>query len=376
MMPHFADDIGKHKYVNRRRSVSGAPAVHNCWYLLMIFLLLTPPIFGQINKTTGTDNQTNAKSSIYKIFETELGNYQPANNDSSASVPVSSFIPVWLQLIVPEKTDTLLMVGISDPGLPDSIARAQACLRALGLAAMARHCKSRFISDFYHKSQEESADSKFEEIYHFMASSATFPGIPNVIRDTILRSRETIVLVAVPVYQEPKGKDTNCVIDGYLYNYEFEVDGHSHLLRKIGNTISTRQSLPPFPWPDSISFYQVNQRFTGIKNIQQKINPQFNRFEYYYTPSVEVPSTTKESRISGSSCKSGLWIALLNQVFEQLSFFTKGATSQTQAVSDQTLETRNELNREKNQVDLRFSFGAINLSDNHLKVQIKISHEK
>ena len=103
MMLHSADEIVKYQCVNRRSHVSGAPAVHHCWLLFMILLLLTSRLCAQIDQPTGTDNQTNAQPSIYKIFETELGNYQPVNHDSAASVPVTSFIPGWLQFIYPKR---------------------------------------------------------------------------------------------------------------------------------------------------------------------------------------------------------------------------------------------------------------------------------
>ncbi|MEI6435027.1 MAG: hypothetical protein WCP32_09300 [Bacteroidota bacterium] len=375
-MLHIADDMGWFQWKNRRRPSYGAPAVLLYWLLLNFLLLLTPSLCGQSDHKTGTGSQDSRKSSIYAIFETEMTNYLPSRRDTTSLIPVTSVIPTWLHLITSEKTDTLVMAGISDPGLPDSLAYAQARLRAFAMAAMARRCKGRFISDFYLKSHKTTTDSKFEEMYNFIASSSVSPENTTVIRDTILQSGEAVVLVAVPVPQETKSNDATCIVKSYLYNYEFEVDGRDRLMRKIGSAISTSRTNGSSQLPDSISFYEVNQRFTGIKNIQQKINPRFSKFEYYYFSSIQEPAITDENRIAGSSCKSGLWIAMLNQIFDQLSFFIKTNTTQTGAVNDQTEDTRNELNREKNQIDMRFSFGAINLLDNKLMVQIKISHEK
>jgi hypothetical protein len=184
-----------------------------------------------------------------------------------------------------------------------------------------------------------------------------------------------VILLAIPAVPDTARPKNILQAGGYFYNCDSEVEGKKSLIRKISCTVSSNHNFPSLAIPDTLSFYQVNKNFTGIKNTQIKFGKGLKRYDYYYSPIKSPSGQIPDDRVTGSSCKSGLWIALLNQVYEQLSFYVKKQTKQTQVVQDQTTELRNELNREKNQVDIRFTFKELSLSENKLKVQINISHE-
>ena len=273
--------------------------------------------------------------------------------------------------------DNMLMPGISDPGLPEPDARQQALHRACAMAALSQNMNGRYYSDYFTKNVKEDADSRFSELYRFSTFFSNMDNKVRVVHETLLNSKEAVLLVAVPAKAEPSAGDRILKFEGYLYNHELEVDQHDQYLRKIEAFISGKGSDNSFFHPDSVLFYQINQRFTGIKNLQRQKFPDFTGFEYYYTchdTGTRDPDNPDESL--GSSCKSGLWIAFLNQVFDQLSYFIRQNIDQAQQVSDQTPDTRISMNREKDMEMLKFSFTDIGLSDNKLLVKIMISHEK
>ena len=343
--------------------------------LICLLSIMSTGVCSQ-NSPTGNKNQNINNSPIYQVFDQEMENYQPLLKETESRKPLRSSLPSWWSSCVKKSTDSLFIFGISDPGLPDSIALAQGLQRAFLLAALSRHCKGMLLSDFYIKSKDVNTSSKFEEMYLLSASVPINPKKYRIVRSSRLKSREMVILIALPIQTDSAQAESEFKAGGYLYNYDSDLEGKKSLIRKISCGISAGANFSNFAIPDSISFYQVNKRFTGIKNLQTKYSKASNRFDYYYSPVKGSSQPVPDCRFAGSSCKSGLWIAMLNQVFEQLSFYIKTQTNQTQMVQDQTPEIRNELNREKNQVDIRFTIQELSLSENNLKVQINISHEE
>ena len=345
-----------------------------------IFFVSSPwlffPVFLSWQTRDLNDQNVNGNSSIYRIFNKEMNDYNNFSRDSAAMVPVASTLPLWFKNTGYRQGDSLFITGISDPGLPGPVARRQATQRACALAALSQHTSGRYLSDYFLKNIHASSDSKYEEMYHFTSSSGNCANRVRIVRDTVLKSREVILLVAVPLLSRDTARDGILKFEGYLYNYEVEVDRHNRLLKKIMATISDQGMNGSEPDPDSLSFYQVNQCFTGVSNWQRRIVPAYDRFEYYYaSESPENPDQERIEKIQGSSCKTGLWIAFMNQVCEQLGFFIKSNTVNIRSVNDQTQDTRVELNREKTMVTLNFTIAKVDLSDNKLTVQIKISNE-
>jgi len=121
-------------------------------------------------------------TTIHRNFDIEMARYAATSPDTTFLSTVISTIPPWIKEHFPEQRDTLYVIGISDPGLQDSIARTQAFLRALALGSMAHETECDHFSDFYSQGQKSGTDSKYEEIYRF---SSVFSD--NVPPPTILK---------------------------------------------------------------------------------------------------------------------------------------------------------------------------------------------
>ena len=324
---------------------------------------------------TGPGSDSRSNSTLYTIFDQELEKYTPGTNDLKNLKPLKSPLPAWLSSSLKTTPDTLFMIGISDPGLPDSLARNQALSRAFSLALLSHRCKGSFLSDYYIKSKHLNTDSKFEELYLFSAKSRFDPGICTVIRSTKLRSREVIVVVAIPLTVFRSMAGDSLFTDGYLYSYDMSAQTRKSLIRKMACRIHFTGETLTATNPDSLSFYHVNKRFTGIRNLFSKQIPERYRYDYFYS-SINIPSSSaSRSRMSSSSCKSGLWITFLDQLYEQLAFYMKSHSNQLQLVQDQTTGLRNELNREKMILDMTFTIGTLSIYENNLRVSIDIRHD-
>mgnify|MGYP001468117514 CR=1 FL=1 len=375
MFPFFLNGPGIQHFVNRRVKNGIIPPVYfHIFCLIALFLFPRLNLPGQTRDSN--DRQTIRHSSVYRDFEKEMEHYENSGCDSALRIPVSSALPSWFEDAGCHQDDTIFIPGISDPGLPDTIAKQQAFLRACALCALSRKTSGRCFSDYYLKNVQASVDSKYEEIYQFTSLANTMMHGIRIVRDTILRSKEAIMLVAAPLFPADISPGRSFEFDGYLYNYEVEVAGHNRMLKKIRSVISGQGPGFLVPDPDSLSVYLVNRHFTGVRSLQSRKFPAYDRFEYYYKSKNGKNIPDPDVKTTGSSCKTGLWIALVNQVFDQLSYFVKAHTTRVQAVNDNTQNTRIELNREKNAVNLKFTIEKIDLTDNTLKVQIKISHEK
>lgn len=121
-------------------------------------------------------------TNIHRNFDIEMARYGATSLDTTFLPTVIFTIPPWKKDHFPEQRDTLYVIGISDPGLQDSIARAPAFFRALALGSMAHETEGDHFSDFYSQGQKSGTDSKYEEIYRF---SSVFSN--NVPTPTILK---------------------------------------------------------------------------------------------------------------------------------------------------------------------------------------------
>ena len=145
------------------------------------------------------------------------------------------------------------------------------------------------------------------------------------------------------------------------------------IIRRVSYITSGTLQADQIISPDTVSFYLVNKRFTGIRNLQKKISPEMS-FDYYYLCPGQSQHDTS-LKYSGSTCRSGLWIAMLDQIWDQLSLYLKSHSAQTRKVQDYNPALSNELNRETNGLNLKFNIEHISLSDNKLMVKTDRSEE-
>lgn len=338
----------------------GLPVIQ--FLLLLQFFPIT--LFSQFPGTSAASPHDTG--SVYSAFHQELEAYQPVGEIKKRKAVKSPLPKNWNQIPSPS-VDTLYVPGISDPGLPDSTAFRQAFLRAAGLAALANGCKGTYLSDLYFKSRFSATQSRYEDLYRFNAgSSLRFRDI-RVVKSFRLKSKEIFVLIAAPKLNK---RGPNLLsISGNLYNYNVG----DVLVRRIDCTVNPSSGFFPGSFVDSLAFYQYNHSFSNIRNLRNHWGSGSDGFDYFYSGNTDK-NFSSQSGI-WSTCRHGLWIATLHQVFDALNNYIFRNSDQTQTLNEHGNQVRSQLTREKTDLWLKFSINDIFISDNSLKVKLSISHE-
>jgi len=286
---------------------------------------------------------------------------------TTASPPaVYSRIPAWLCEQLQADPDKLLVIGISDPGLSESVARQQAFIRGVALGSLAIRAECSYLSDFYTKEVKKGADSKYEEIYRFSTLFSGDLDEINVLADTVLKSKESVLLLEIPLRGSTTDEDNILIVETVLYNHEFEVSNRKRLMRKHEFSLQLNMGGDLHDL-DDISFFRLNRKATGIQASIPQSQVAYDSLEFYYS-SAGSSETPNDHFQSGTSTTQGLWIAYLSQILEQISFCVNKATDETARVSDRTSSTSIELNREKKSLLLSWRVHKLILEDQRLHV--------
>lgn len=281
---------------------------------------------------------------------------------------IYSRIPGWVFEPLKDDPGYILAFGISDPGLPDSIARQQAFLRGVSMGALASGSEGSHLCDFFTREASNRADSKYEEIYRF---NGFYTGDLNSIRilaDTILKSGEALLLLEIPVTDKDPLIDSLLTIEIVLYNHEIEVSQRRRLMRKYEFSAKLWMNEELYNL-DKLSFFRLNRKATGIESAFPLSQLAYDSLEYYYGPSCS-PAAGDSLLPPGTLTHQGLWIAYFSQVLDHLSLCVKLASNETARVSDRTGTLTIELNREKEKLFISWRVNRLVRKDQQLHVDL------
>lgn len=336
---------------------------HSRFLLFLFITLLSAPVAKSQTQTI-----------ISREFEREMANYGTGNNDSTLLSTKLSLLPGWMYKRFPDQTDTIYILGISDPGLNDSLAHRQAIFRALAFGALANLTRFDLLSDFYSQSKGLGSTSKYEEIYRF---STTFCGnISNqsILNYTILPSSEAIVLMAIPVVKTEDSTNKNMSIDAVLYNNEMDLLSGNKISKKVDISIQKR-NIDQTILIDASSFYQLDGKATGMKCLFPQSQTAYNQYEYYYTTS-DSWHEADTANVRGTTYKQGLWIAYTSQMLDLLSIQAKKIVKDSQTLRENTHTSTDEIIREKASSCLLWRIKDIDICNQEMKVKMTISEFK
>ena len=294
--------------------------------------------------------------------------YGTGGPDTAKLATTLSRIPSWMTSQLPGQEDTLYVLGISDPGLTDSVARYQAVIRALAFGALANLTSCEHFSDFYSEEKSSGIDSKYEEIYRFSAAVSGKIALSAICYDTILSSSEALVLMGIPLKKLPDDTIKSFRIEAILYNKEADISSGNKMSKKVDVSILKRNTDEMLVL-DASSFYQVNGKATGMRCLFPQSQAAYSRYEFYYT-SGGSPPEADSTDFGGTTCKQGLWIAYISQIMEQLSMKTKMLSNDAQRLRDQSEDTSTELLRERSRTRLVWKIKAIDIHDDKMRVKM------
>ena len=331
-----------------------------------------------------------------RLSAQEMGKMPPA---------VYSSLPDWMFQELSHQPGGLRVIGISDPGLSDSVARQQAFLRGLALAAFADEAHGSFLSDLFSREDDEGNKSRYEEIYHLTGKYAGDPEVVTLLHEKFLASGECIQLLHIPIREntsrpgdsadaEKKMEDSDkstprdtrgisehtyptFLSEIYLYIREIQSDRTSGMIRKYSWNIllSGRRDLVDAAGErvkedtvvlDDLSFFRINRKASGIRSSLVAGQIAYDSLEFYYTGRKEPPSDADV----GSTMVNGLWIAYLTDIMEKASIFIKQKGDETARVTDHTSSMFMELNREKEVLEFRLQVEKLGFDGRHMQVGV------
>ncbi|MEI6750131.1 MAG: hypothetical protein WCM93_13310 [Bacteroidota bacterium] len=311
---------------------------------------------------------------IYGEFEKEMAEYGIGSTDTSLLPTSLSPIPAWMNRSFPMHGDTLFVFGISDPGLADSTARQQAFYRATAIGALANGTGCEHFSDLYNQGKAGGSESKYEEIYRFIADFSDSISAPAILNSAILPSSEAILLLGIPIKNPEVQQIKPIRIEAVLYNNESDIMNGNRMSTKVDITIQ-KKNADKLLIMDASSFYQINGKATGMRCLYPQSQAVYNRYEFYYATGIPVDEADS-TNIRGTTCKQGLWIAYASQILEHLSLQAKMISKDSQIVRDNTKMTSNELIREKSRTKLMWRIKNIDMNNHRMKVNMTISEFK
>ncbi|MEI6683847.1 MAG: hypothetical protein WCO44_14545 [Bacteroidota bacterium] len=262
-------------------------------------------------------------------------------------------------------------MGISDPGMADTMARQQAILRAMALFALENGTMCKHQTDFYSQEKVEETETKYQEIYCFTAEfSEELPTI-TIIKDTLLPSTETVILAAIPKNQLQQTHKENMWVEIFFYNNESDISNGNNMSKTFDIRIRKKKSDDTLVL-DACSFYQLNGKATGMRCLCAKSQFVYNHYEFFYSTGQSVPFGDSVD-FHGTTCKQGLWIAYISQIMERLSMQTKLLVKESLNVSANSSLSSAELVRERSQCRLSWRINDLSIRDDKMLVNLSVS---
>lgn len=261
-------------------------------------------------------------------------------------------------------------IGISDAGTDSATAYHQAYVRALSMVAL-RKGLARGMSDFFNDTNGEQISSNYEELCE-LKTSCNLPVAGLKVSDSIwLKSGEFVLFMTVDSTTVICDNRVNMNSSVSIYYKENETDGSRKIINKILLENKLFYSGKENGHTEKLTYIVSNNRWLSKETFfdDRKINT--DRYKIFYEPITECMADTTGYKESGSSSVDGLWYALVNNIYRQLSAQLKEQFLKVKKVGDRYQDKMITLNRESG----FFRFGCVlvdgALVDNKLVTRIK-----
>jgi len=321
-------------------------------YIILVFIISVPSFF----------LQSQPREIINK-----LPDY--TQNTSNSPIPLKSQLPCGFYRNIATSA-----IGISDVKLDSTTAYNQAYLRALSMLALQKGL-ARGMSDFFSDTNGKDISSNYEELCELKSDFCTTSENIKVLDSFMLSSGEFVLFLGIDSSSiTPTNQiKINCIAT--IYYKDSEENGR----RKIINKISFDNSLSAID--KNVNHYEKTTYVTGnnrwISNETYFNNKKIetDRFKIFYDSSTECMGDTTGFKEFGTSTVDGLWFALVNSVYRQLSAKIKENFLKVKKVGDQYGDKLITLNRESGY--FRFSFNLLDAAilDNKLTTKIKVNYQ-
>jgi hypothetical protein len=287
-------------------------------------------------------------------------------------------------------SDTVFIIGVSDPGMDSESGLALAMKRALAVAALTHRPDVSNIRDYFSAISENRFQEAYIEFTRYHATAKINPVNIGILRKFITRYGETIVLAGIPIsFLTGEGTAGGSV--------SLMADLYSHLRRSGGNIdIDEKLDMEIVFNGNDGEREVIASRYTSINKVLTR-KTTLNGFVVSDLPSLRLrytavspgrtggqgtyasgaPALTRYGIQTGNdstevvarpavSLQNGLWHALITGILSALCDAAHGETIHFMQVSDLYDNMPVFLSRELVSVTVPFSIPSMVISDNFL----------
>jgi hypothetical protein len=265
-------------------------------------------------------------------------------------------------------------VGISDAKLDSTTAYHQAYLRALAMLALQKGL-ARGMSDFFNDTNGKDFSSNYEELCE-LKSDCSFPAEGIKVQNSfLLKSGEFVLFLGIDSSTVTRTKQIKINSIATIYYKDSEVNGSRKIINKISfdnsllSTDSNKNHIEKTTYVTGNNRWVSNETFFDNKKIET------GRYKIFYDSSPECIGDTTGFKEFGTSTVDGLWFALVNSVYRQLSAKIKENFLKVKKLGDQYGDKVISLNRETGYFKFSFNLIDVALLDNKLTTKIKVNYQ-
>jgi hypothetical protein len=321
-------------------------------FIILVFVILIPTAF----------LHSQPKEIINKLPDY---NQQTTNSPT----PLKSQLPCAFY-----RNITTSAIGISDVKLDSTTAYNQAYLRALSMLALQKGL-ARGMSDFFNDTNGKDISSNYEELCELKSDcSFSAEGI-KVLNSFQLKSGEFVLFLGIDSSSVTPTNLIKINSIATIYYKDSEMNGSRKIINKITFDNALTSSENNKNHIEKTTYVSGNNRWVSNETYFDNKKIVTDRYKIFYDSSPECIGDTTGFKEFGTSTVDGLWFALVNSVYRQLSGKIKENFLKVKKLGDQYGDKVISLNRETGY--FKFSFNVLDaaLLDNKLITKIKVNYQ-
>ncbi|MCX6307928.1 MAG: hypothetical protein NTY32_03520, partial [Bacteroidia bacterium] len=260
-------------------------------------------------------------------------------------------------------------IGISDPGADSATAYNQAFLRAVSMYNLSNGI-GRGLSDYFTNDDNQTLSSKYEELCELKATCRISGASLKTAAPIRLNTGEIILLLTVDSTLAQKTDLLEVKSSISLYYKENSSDNSLCMQRKMLLETSCKPVGMPGGHQEKLKNVCINNRWVNKETVFDNTlidNAPYKMF-YYMDQKCSV-STTDFSSGTGKATFEGLWYALINSTYHQLSVQLKQQFQKEKSLGERYVKKQSLLSREVGFFRFKCLIESMQFCDNQLYVR-------
>lgn len=275
-------------------------------------------------------------------------------------------------------------VGISDPMMPDTLkAFQQAYLRAVMMYAI-REGKGKGLTDFYIDERDGTNASVYQE-FVLLKSQTLFPVHLFDVQSFQLGSGEFVVVLSLRNAPDPVQSSLQFSTRIEHYSKEVVSGGIVQSYSKLNIQQQLRDTVSGIQNQESVEYQFSNTNRIAMRSSFNGVSSEPGKYRFFYYNTDEIPDSAADSiapssmeingnqagSVTGALTFSGLWFAVMADLFGQVTNQFQFLSTKVARVGDQYQSLALSLNRETGEFTYRLNVDRWRFFDNKLRLTIE-----